>query len=65
MRRVVEGFARKISCPDLWAGPGIKVLFFYNIPNDAEKEGKPFTKVHYTYAGGKSANSIREFSVIL
>ena len=25
----------------------------------------PFTKVHYTYAGGKSANSIREFHVIL
>ena len=25
----------------------------------------PFTKVHYTYAGGKSANSIRKFPVIL
>ena len=25
----------------------------------------PFTKVHYTYAGGKSANGIREFLVIL
>ena len=25
----------------------------------------PFTKVHYTYAGGKSANGIREFPVIL
>ena len=25
----------------------------------------PFTKVHYTYAGGKSANGIREFFIIL